>query len=175
MTEQLGFYDGRGDVGVGVLTPLPVTGPNIVYSEVTLSLDTSAYTSGDVLADTQVMTGALRFVDGCGIIQSVSVIDEDDQGIALDLHFFSANRSLGTENSAPNISDANARDALGHVAIASGDYKDLGGVRVATVKNIGLAVKAASGTKDLYVGAVTGGTPTHTASGLRLRIGIQQA
>ena len=169
------FYAGRDQKNVGISAPFPVTGPNIVYSEVTLSLDTNAYTSGDVLADTQVVTDALRFADSCGMIQSVVLIDEDDQGIALDLHFLSANSSLGTENGAPNISDANARDHLGVVAIASGDYKDLGGVRVATVKGIGLPVKAASGTKDIYVGAVTGGTPTHSASGLKLRIGIQQS
>lgn len=169
------FQVGRDRRVVETTLPLPVTGPNIVYSDVTLSLDTSAYTSGDVLAETQVVTDALRWADGCGLIQSVVVVDEDDQGVALDLHFFSANRSLGTENAAPNISDANARDHLGVVAVAAGDYKDLGGVRVATVKGIGLAVKAASGTKDIYVGAVTGGTPTHTASGLRLRIGIQQS
>lgn len=140
--------------------------------DITLSLDTSAYDAGDVLADTQTITNAVRVTGGRAILQSVTVIDEDDQGVALDLYFMSTSRSLGTENSAPNISDANARDILGFVAVASGDYKDLGGVRIATVRNIGLLLEAAGGSRDLYVGATTGGTPTYTASGLKLRLGF---
>lgn len=144
-----------------------------VFVDVTLSLDTSAYTAGDVLADTQVVTNAFRVPDGTSILQSVVLIDEDDQGAAFDLHFLSANNSLGTENGAPNISDANARDYLGKVAIATGDWADLGGVRVANINKIGMVVKAAAGTQDLYVGAINGaGTPTYTASGIKLRLGF---
>lgn len=169
------FQNGRDQVGVGTSSPLPVA-QNINYIEVTLTTDTSAYASGDVIADTQVVTGALDLVDGVGKLESLVVIDEDDQGVAFDVYFFSANAPLGTENSAPNISDANGRTCLGYVAVATGDYKDLGGVRVAQVKGIGLPVKAASGTKDIYVGVVNGaGTPTFTATGLKLRLGIAQA
>jgi len=142
--------------------------------DVTLSLDTSIYASGDVMADTQVVTGAMRITDGTGTLATVVVFDEDDQGIAFDLVFFSANRSLGTENSAPNISDANARDILGIVSIAGGDFVDLGGVKIANKVNIGMPVRAASGTADIYVGAITRGTPTYTASGVRLRLGFIQ-
>ena len=61
---------------------------------------------------------------------------------------------------------------LGWQAIATGDYKDLGGVSVAMIKNMWLPVKAAPGTLDLYVAVINGaGTPTYTASGLKLRIG----
>lgn len=145
---------------------------NIV--DVTLSLDTSIYASGDVMADTQVVTGAMRVADGTGTLSSIVVFDEDDQGIAFDLVFFSANRALGTENSAPNISDANARDVLGIVSIAGGDFIDLGGVKIANKVNVGLPVRPATGTADIYVGAITRGTPTYTASGVRLRLGFTQ-
>lgn len=168
------FQDGRDQRNVGTAAPLPVA-PSVLIVDVTLSLDTSAYTAGDVLADTQIVTGALRLLDGYGMLQSVVLIDEDDQGAALDLYFFSANRSLGAENGAPDISDANARDCLGCVAVGTADYKDLGGVKIATLKDINLPVKAVSASKNIYVGAVNGaGTPTYSASGLKLRLGFTQ-
>lgn len=142
--------------------------------DVTLALDTSAYTSGDVMSDTAVVTDAMRISNGTGLLQSIVVIDEDDSGTAFDLVFMSANRSLGTKNSAPDISDANGRDILGIVSIAGGDFIDLGGVRIATKANLGIPVKAATDTNDLYVSTITRGTPTYTASGIRLRLGFIQ-
>lgn len=141
--------------------------------ELTLTLDTSAYADGDVLADTQALVNAVREGGGRAELKSVVVLDEDDQGIALDLVFLAANKSLGTENSAPSISDANARDIQGKVSIATGDYVDLGGARVATKTGIGLMLKSAEGSTTLYVAAITrGGTPTYTAAGLKLKLGF---
>ena len=150
-------------------------GANPAVVEVTLSLDTSAYASGDVLADTQVVTAALSIKNGKGVLQSVLLIDEDDQGAALDLYFLSADVVMGTENAAPSITDANARSILAVVPVATTDYKDLGGVRVANLAGLNRVLKAVAGTPDIYVAAVNGsGSPTYTASGLRLRLGILQ-
>lgn len=141
----------------------------------TFSLDTSAYASGDVLADTQELASALRVADGTGILQSIVLNDKSDQGVAMNIVFLSANRALGTENGAPSISDADADDVLGIIPIAAADWVDLGGCRVATLRNIGLPIKAASGTTSLYVGLVNStGTPTFAASGITARIGILQ-
>lgn len=151
-------------------------GGHTVYIDVTLTLDTSAYASGDVLADTQVVTNAMRANDLGGILQSVTVIDQDDQKAAFDIYFLSANVSMGTENSAPSISDANALEILGApIQIAVSDYKDLGGVSIAGKDAIGKIVKPATGTRNLYVAVVNGtGAPTYTASGVKLRLGFLQ-
>lgn len=139
--------------------------------DVTMSCDTSAYGSGDLIADTQVLSGFFNDVDKTATILAVTIIDEDDQGVALDVHFLQDNVTMGTENSAPTISDANARNSLGFVPFATTDYKDIGGVRIGCVRNVWLPVKAKVGTADLYVAIVNGsGTPTFTASGLKLRI-----
>lgn len=141
-------------------------------ADVTLSLDTSAYASGDLLADTQVASGFFDSVDGTAILQSLTVIDEDDQKVAFYVYFLSSNVTMGTENAAPSISDANARNILGFVSVGTSDYQDLGGVSVANIRNIGLPLKAAAGTLDLYVAVVNStGTPTYTASGVKLRLG----
>lgn len=143
--------------------------------EVTLSLDTSAYSSGDLLADAQQCDGALAKADGTGVLQSIMIIDEDDQKAAFTIYLTNVATSWGTENSAPTISDTVARSILAIIDVATTDYKDLGGVSVANIKGIGAVLKSVSGNDDLYVAVVNGsGTPTYTASGVKLRLGILQ-
>lgn len=144
--------------------------------DVVLSTDTSIYADGDVLADTQLVNAVTRGVDKNGILRSIVVVDKDDQKIAMDLIFFSANVSLGTENAAPSISDTNAANILGRVNIATGDYVDLGGVSVGfKAISDGMLIKPVTATDDIYVAAITrGGTPTYTAAGLTLRLGFSQ-
>ncbi len=158
---------------VGDKYPLPVG--KTVYVDVTLSLDTSAYASGDVLADTQVITNMVRVSGLGGVLQSVEVIDEDDQGVAFTIFFLDANVSLGTENSAPSITDANARSIYGAVSVGTSDYVDLGGVKVAKVSGNGMPLQAAALTRNGYLAVLNStGTPTFTAAGVRLRLGILQ-
>lgn len=153
-------------------THIGQVGANDDVIDVTLSLDTSAYADGDVLADTQSMANVARVNAGTVILESVTVIDEDDQGMGLTLVFLDSNNALGTENSAPNISDANARQILGFVKITTSDYIDLTGVRIACVRGVGLEMKAAAGVTTMYVGAISNGTGTYTASGLKLKLGF---
>jgi len=149
------------------------TGGITTLFDVTLSLDTAAYAAGDVLADTQVLTALFRIGDGTGVLQSIQVIDQDDQKQAIDFYYSSANVSLGTENSAPSISGANAVNLVGPFSVAAADYKDLGGVSVAKTGNIGQPIKAATGTSNGYIAAIcNSGTPTYTAAGIKLRIGV---
>lgn len=148
-----------------------VTGDGDVL-DVTLTLDTAQYADGDVLADTQTLSNAVPVAGGRAKLISVNVLDESDQGAAFDLVFLDAGASLGTENSAPNISDANARSILGRIAIASGDFYDIGGSRIATVKDINLPLKAAASSRDLYVAAISRGTGAYAASGIRLKFGL---
>lgn len=162
-------------VPVATETHLGQTGGTTVIKDVTLSLDTAAYASGDLLADTQVVDAAMRITNGSGGIISLNVIDEDDQKAALTVYFLSSNVSLGTENSAPSISDTNALAIRGRVRVSVSDYDDLGGVAVACFSNLAIPVVAASGADDIYVAVVNGtGSPTYTASGIKLSIGLVQ-
>lgn len=138
---------------------------------VTLSLDTAAYADGDVMADSQVVTNAVRVAGGRATLKSVVVVDEDDVGQAFDILFFSSNVSLGTENAAPSITDANARNFLGFVKVAAADYIDLGGVKVATKTSCELMLEPASG-RDIYVATIIRGAGTYTASGVSLKLGL---
>lgn len=153
--------DPSGNLSVG--TP---GGPKYL----TLSLDTSAYAAGDVLFDFQEVADAARESGGAVLIQSITVVDADDQKAEMDIFVASAAVSLGTENAAPDISDANAATVQKLCTVLASDYEDLGGVAVATMNNLGLVVGAVG--TSIYIGGITQGTPTHTAAGLKLIIGL---
>lgn len=172
---------------VGSAHPMPVTpgagelhlgevSANLTLTNFTLVLDTNIYASGDVLSDTAAIASVFRVTNGKGILTSMVLNDEDDQGVALDVVFLDANVSLGTFNVAPAITDANARNILGIVSVFASDWMDLGGVRVAAIpaNRLGFLLKAASATTSLFIATITrGGTPTYTASGITGRIGVE--
>jgi hypothetical protein len=137
---------------------------------ITCSLDTSAYADGDVLFATQEIANAVRVNGDTCILQSVHVVDIDDQGVEMDLIFFNANTSLGTENSAPDIDDTEVLTTLGIVNVP--DWTDLGANQIATVTGIGLVLEAGAATTSLYVAGITRGAPTYTASGLQITFGF---
>lgn len=143
---------------------------------ITPVLSTDAYGAGDLLFDATEIASACRVATGKALATSIAIIDKDDQGAAMDLYFWSAECDMGTTNSAVAVADdANLALYLGHYSVAAGDYKDLGPGKVAIVKSsdLGFLAAADSGT-SLYLGGVTQGTPTHTSSGLVLRVGLMQ-
>ena len=144
--------------------------------DATFTVDTSAYASGDLIADTLALSSAFRVSDGSGVLQSLCLIDKAAQGVALYVVLLSSTTSLGTVNAAPNISDANAVNILGVVSIGTSDYVTVSGTKVATIRNIGLPIKAISGTANLGAAILNStGTPTFgTASDLVARFGILQ-
>lgn len=148
---------------------------DIKYIDVTLSLDTSAYAASDLLADAQIVEACVKANDANGVLQSMVVLDEDDNGQPIDFFFANASSSFGTENSAPTITDANARTILGRVSVAAADYFDLGNMKMAFKGNIGMVVTPIAGSDDIYIAAVlpsTASSATYTASGIRLRLGF---
>jgi hypothetical protein len=141
--------------------------------EVALSLDTSAYADGDVLADTQELDGAAFLANGrTAILQSIVVYDLDDNGGALDIVLLNADQSLGTENSAVSISDANLTKVVAVVEVAADDYIDFINSQVAVIDNIGALIEAASDDDALYIAAISRDTKTYTASGIKVRVGL---
>ena len=139
----------------------------------TLVLDTNAYASGDILVVPQEITGAFREAGGHLWIHNLVLLDEDDQGQAIDILFLNADGSIGTINSAVSVTDAVARTITGMVQVLTTDYANMINSQIAFKSNIGQKIKAASGSTSLYVAAVLrSGTPTYSASGIRLKIGV---
>ena len=109
-------------------------------------------TDGDaeLLFDSLEIENAVAVSGGSSILQSVSVFHKGDQNVVFDLLFFQVTQDLGTAGAAltwgGSSETTNADNAvlLGHVAIT--DWSDLVDVQIATKTNIGLVLKAASGT-----------------------------
>lgn len=148
-----------------------MSGP--VVKQIRPTLDTSAYADGDVLF-TPIEITELAPVNTPVLLQTVTVVDVDDQGAAFDLLFFRRSVTLGTINVAPSISDADALFYAGRVSIASGDYYDLGGARVADASDLSRPRLMAPGENNtsLWVAGISRGTGTYTASGLQIRLGF---
>ena len=145
-----------------------------VVIDVAPVFDTAALTANDVWFTTTEVVGALRVSGGVSRLVSLCIIDLDDQtAAAITLHFFRSNASLGTVNNAPDVDDTEILEFQGHVAVAAADFVDVGGSKVACVKNINLLLEATTGT-SVWVAATNAGTPTNTAGGVKLRLGFEQ-
>jgi len=147
-------------------------GTSSIVKEVTLTLDTNAYADGDVLAATQEITTAMRVNGGTGVLQSLVVLDKDDQGGALDILILRTTGSIGTENAAAGPTDAVADEILATVQITSTDYVDLANSQVAVKANLGILVDAAAASQSLFVAAISRDTKTYTAAGITLKLGF---
>jgi hypothetical protein len=140
------------------------------------TVDTNVYAAGDTLFDRTIITNAVRAADADAYLVGLAMMDVDDEAAAqVDLYFLSADVAFGTINAAPSISDANGVNIIGKITINSSDWTDLGGFKIATkcLSDVGfpLLVSPASGTRNVYVAAVTQGTPTYTAgTDVKLRL-----
>lgn len=141
--------------------------------DVTPTLDTSAYGSGDRVGTIHTITGAGPAGFSAAVLESVTVIDKDGQGVALTILFFESLPTVASaDNAAIDLADAQAAKCIGHVTIATTDY-------VATASNTIASKVIASGLpltpartgvqETIYAVVKSGGTPTYTASGLTFR------
>ena len=119
---------------------------------------------------------------GTAIIQSIVVLDDDNNGNSLDIVFMDTDGLLDASDDATVIDVDDTADVasaaivdsiLGVVSISN--YFDGVFWQVGQKDGIGLAIKAASTTRSIYISAINrGGTATWTAAGLRLKIGYIQ-
>ena len=127
---------------------------------------------GDVIFTFTEIPNAVAVDGGSCLLHSVQLLDDDDNGGKIDLVFQTDDTTLGTLGAAVSESDANAGDILGYVQLET--YFDGINWQISSKTNIGLVLKAASGTKSLYVAGVNrnGDAQTATAAGIHLRIGV---
>ena len=146
--------------------------------EVTLSLTATTYADGDLLADTQEIAKAC-FENSTCTLQSIRLLDNDDQGGALDILILRSNQDMGTEDDAFAPADTAADEILTAVSFTAGDYVDLANSQLA-VKNMadtGMGVKLAPAdntTTSLYIAAVSRDTKTYTTAGIELLLGFMR-
>ena len=105
------------------------------------------------------------------MLQSVVVLDGDDQATEFDLIFSNATITLGTLNSGVTVSDSDAAKIIGRVSMLTTDAVDLINSNLFVKAGVGLVMKGVTG--SLWVsGVVRSGTPTYTASGMKIKLGF---
>ena len=160
MALSVAIPNSGGNAQAGVFTWTPTT-------------DT-AIDAGDVLTDTEILTDFFPSNGAGAYIVSVSIVSAADIAPELDIYFLDSLTSLGTVDSAPSISDANALTIQAKINIPTSAWKDLTGCRMAylTTANFGVVlVKATANINDLYATIVT--QTAATFAGLTFRFGLQ--
>ena len=140
--------------------------------ELTPSTTTNACSDGEIIWDNEKIANAVSVPSGASILQSVTLIDDDDHGGTIDLVFTDNSASFGTEGSAITAADGSVPDAiLGVVTISN--YFDGEAWKVGHKQNIGMVLRG-DASKDVYVTAInrSGGALTYTAAGLLLKVGV---
>ncbi|MFH1605037.1 MAG: hypothetical protein ABIH03_14155, partial [Pseudomonadota bacterium] len=118
-----------GNADASASNPVPTKG-FLARFDVALSLDTNIYAANDLLADTQAVASV--FLNGNPVVlYDLRILDEDDQGQAMDILFLRSNTTLGTENNAYAPTDAMGREILKKVSLLAGDFVDEGAFRTA--------------------------------------------
>ena len=136
---------------------------------------TNACSDAEVIFQGDEIENAVAVNGGTCILQSVGLLDDDDNGGTIDLVFFDSNVELDDSDDGTVIdaADGSIPDSiLGVVTIST--YFDGVAWKYGHKENIGLVLKAAAGSKSIYVAGVnrSGGDLTWTASGIRLKLGI---
>lgn len=158
-------------------TPTDVIGPVKVTTKV-LSVDTAAYAVGDIIADTEAISAAFRMDDKGGVLTTLTLYDfSDGTACALRVVFLTASTSLGSENAAPSLSDANGLTVPFWVDIPATGWVDWGGYKAYCLTGLTIPVQPIAGTDDLAVAVVSPSTasaaPDYVAStDLGIAVGI---
>jgi hypothetical protein len=155
--------------------PVDVVGRSAVVP-FQMVVDTAEVVDEDVMSTaTQEIKNFFRVPGGTAFLHSLTVLDVADTGIAFDIYLLTAELSLGTANGALAITDQAARSLVnggGLISITSSDLIDIGGARLATIKNIGLLLQAAPNSRSLFISSVSQGTATYASGIIRLGFGI---
>ena len=136
---------------------------------------TNACSDAEVIFQGDEIENAVATSGGTCILQSIGLLDDDNRGGAIDLVFFDSDVELDDSDDGTVIdaADGTIPDAiLGVVQISN--YFDGVLWKYGHRENIGLVLKAAEGSRSIYVAGVnrSGGSLTWTASGIRLKLGI---
>lgn len=144
---------------------------------VQIGVSGAAYASGDVLGDTSpIKTELVRGNYGTGVLQTIIVKDLSAQSGAIDFVFFDSNPSSTTftDNSALDIADADMPKVLGVVSVTASEYKTFVDSNVAVLNNIGLVLKNADGSPNIWVCPVSRDAKTYVADELSVSFGMLQ-
>lgn len=138
----------------------------------------AAYSSGDVIGAVTALTGAVQDFKGTGVLHSLVMTDATNTKAAIDVVFFQSApaNSIGADNAAYALNDADLPLVLGRFSVATGDWVSSGSNNAeATERGIGLVLKAGANSKDIQYALIARGSITLAAvTDIRIAVGILQ-
>lgn len=172
-TAKIGALQGSTE-GIGQV------GGHTALVTVNLAPTTSAaYAQNDLIGAQISIAGAFRSTAVMtGVLQSIVVADKSTMQASIDFVFFHTNTTgtTYTNDSALTLDDADlVGKCQGHVSIYNSDYVAFAANTEATLRAIGLPIKATTGT-TLYAAAINrSSAPQYTSTGdLSVTFGILQ-
>lgn len=148
-----------------------------VRVQVTPTIDTNAYTSGDCLGGLMSIANATSYSGGGGRLVGVTVLDKTQaQRAAMDLLFYSQSVTMAGNNSPFAASDADQAFCVGGISLGSWSYlAAFAGTPLNSIATWPSPASAATSvqagympyvcaTTTLFCQAVVRGTPTYTSA-----------
>lgn len=135
--------------------------PDVVRLTASLTTNASAYEAGDAVGGVMTFADAVRQAGDSFRIESVTIVDEDQQLVAMSLVLFNASVTA-TDDTTFDPTDADLLNCLGHIPVAAADYSSFSDNAIAHV-DAGFTGLIASGT-SLFGVLVTRGTPTYAST-----------
>lgn len=136
---------------------------------------TGAYQAADCVGTLLTFPDVVRAKSAGAVLLNVTIADRDDQKAALDfvlLHTSIPSSDI-PDNGASAIADTDLDNVIGVIGISTGDYDDLGGSSVATVR-VPIVIASNANSRSIYGYLITRGTPTYTTDGLTIGLGISE-
>lgn len=128
--------------------------------DVDITPDTSIYADGDVIGGLQ-SAGPVEGVAGGGyLLVGLAVIDDDNEGAAIDIHIFDGEPSSIADQAAFAPTAADMKKRVREVAVAAGDYDTENSIKHAYKGSLETLIT--NPTFHFYV-VCDGSTPTYAA------------
>lgn len=146
---------------------------DIVQIVVQAQVGTALYASGDALGSRFVIPNVVSADGGSAVLESVVVIDKDDEGVQIDFPLFTRVFTATADNAAFAVSDVDLESCIGVVSVSN--YSDFANNQIGTARGLGLAFTIPEG-RDLHCQAVVRGAPTFgNATDLIFKFTFQRA
>jgi hypothetical protein len=153
------------------------TSEDCLNLSVTPTITAGAYHANDVIGGKQTLTSVMRANGGYADLDCLTVIDKSGQAKRLQIVFFDSDPTVGTytDNGAPTFSTDLAK-IVGTLLFRDVEYvMTVNGMAMGTISEVGLQLKSAAATRNLYFIVTTPDTPTYgSTSDLILLFGFKQ-
>ena len=152
---------------------------NYAVIDVTPTLDTSEYASGDALFNKQEIPNAVLGNGGCSRLVSITLNSKKTDDLNYVVHLMTNNQSVSAANDALNISaaDGAAAGILGSVTMSNdhdlGDFATHAPTKTGGFDALPFMLQAASGSSSVYFFCSTTSVQTYAANDLTFRFHIQ--